>query len=89
MELLRNMTSKRKPIYFLIVQPSSSPLVRLVEGEERWDALDHFPCIIPPNWGGNEPNRTVTSMVLKATANNRRQLAFCNDEFCGPRSGLC
>ncbi|GFW83097.1 hypothetical protein TNCV_3236451 [Trichonephila clavipes] len=28
-------------------------------------------------------------MVLKATANDMRQLAICHDEFCGPRSGLC
>ncbi|GFU07733.1 uncharacterized protein TNCV_4164281 [Trichonephila clavipes] len=43
----------------------------------------------PQNWGGNEPNRTVTCMVLKATANDRRHLALCHDEFRGPRSGLC
>ncbi|GFW50339.1 hypothetical protein TNCV_4697541 [Trichonephila clavipes] len=28
-------------------------------------------------------------MVLKATANDRRHLALCHDEFRGPRSGLC
>ncbi|GFT12940.1 hypothetical protein TNCV_5096151 [Trichonephila clavipes] len=28
-------------------------------------------------------------MVLKATANDRRHLALCRDEFRGPRSGLC
>ncbi|GFX04826.1 hypothetical protein TNCV_2248091 [Trichonephila clavipes] len=28
-------------------------------------------------------------MVLKATANNMRHLAFCHDEFRGPRPGLC
>ncbi|GFT33979.1 retrovirus-related Pol polyprotein from transposon 17.6 [Trichonephila clavipes] len=28
-------------------------------------------------------------MVLKATANGRRHLALCHDEFCGPRSGIC
>ncbi|GFW20618.1 hypothetical protein TNCV_1048411 [Trichonephila clavipes] len=27
-------------------------------------------------------------MVLKATANDRRHLVLCHDEFCGPRSGL-
>ncbi|GFX72493.1 hypothetical protein TNCV_4060901 [Trichonephila clavipes] len=27
-------------------------------------------------------------MVLKATANDRRHLALCHDEFRGPRSGL-
>ncbi|GFX84524.1 uncharacterized protein TNCV_560391 [Trichonephila clavipes] len=42
----------------------------------------------PQNWGGDEPNRTVTCMVLKATANDVRHLAFCHEEFRGPRSGL-
>ncbi|GFU94628.1 uncharacterized protein TNCV_293471 [Trichonephila clavipes] len=28
-------------------------------------------------------------MVLKSTANDRRHLALCPDEFRGPRSGLC
>ncbi|GFV89930.1 uncharacterized protein TNCV_4642731 [Trichonephila clavipes] len=43
----------------------------------------------PLNWGGTEPNHTVTCMVLKATVNDRRLLALCHDEFRGPRSGLC
>ncbi|PRD21344.1 UNVERIFIED_CONTAM: hypothetical protein NCL1_51985 [Trichonephila clavipes] len=28
-------------------------------------------------------------MVLKATANDKRHLALCHDEFRGPRTGLC
>ncbi|GFV43259.1 uncharacterized protein TNCV_72161 [Trichonephila clavipes] len=68
---------------------AASPLVRLVEGEERWEASDHLQSILPLNWGEIEPNRTVTCMVLKATANDWRHLAFCHDEFRGPRSGLC
>ncbi|GFW19528.1 hypothetical protein TNCV_1604201 [Trichonephila clavipes] len=28
-------------------------------------------------------------MVLKATANDRRHLVLCHDEFRGPRYGLC
>ncbi|GFT11451.1 zinc finger protein [Trichonephila clavipes] len=67
----------------------ASPLVRLVEGEDRWEASDHPQSVLPPNRGGIEPNRTVTCMELKATANNRRHLALCHDEFRGPRSGLC
>ncbi|GFT61807.1 uncharacterized protein TNCV_3862321 [Trichonephila clavipes] len=47
------------------------------------------PGVLPQNWGGNKPNRTVTCMVLKATVYNRRHLALCHDEFRGPRSGLC
>ncbi|GFW82996.1 uncharacterized protein TNCV_4604231 [Trichonephila clavipes] len=71
-------------------EPSSpSPLVRLVEGEERWEASDHPQSVLPLNWGGIEPNRTVICMMLKATANDRRHLALCHDEFRWPRSGLC
>ncbi|GFY00139.1 uncharacterized protein TNCV_1342371 [Trichonephila clavipes] len=47
---------------------ATSLLVRLVEEEERWEVPDH-----PQNWGGIEPNRTVTCMVLKAEENNRRK----------------
>ncbi|GFW65860.1 uncharacterized protein TNCV_586861 [Trichonephila clavipes] len=63
---------------------AESPLVRLVEGEERWKASDHPKSVLPLNWGGIEPNRTDTCMVLKATANDRRHLALCHDEFRGP-----
>ncbi|GFS97645.1 hypothetical protein TNCV_2558291 [Trichonephila clavipes] len=28
--------------------------------------------VLPQNWGGTEPNRTVTWIVLKAAANDRR-----------------
>ncbi|GFU21534.1 uncharacterized protein TNCV_3827391 [Trichonephila clavipes] len=62
---------------------AASPLVRLVEGEERWEASDHPQSVLPLNWGGIEPNHTVTCMVIKATANNRRHLALCHDEFRG------
>ncbi|GFX72175.1 uncharacterized protein TNCV_1954511 [Trichonephila clavipes] len=67
----------------------TSPLVRLVEGEERWEAFDHPQSVLPLNWGGIEPNRSVTCTVLEATANDRRHLALCQDEFRGPRSSLC
>ncbi|GFT89749.1 uncharacterized protein TNCV_1665231 [Trichonephila clavipes] len=59
-------------------------LVWLVEGEERWEDSDHPQSVLPLNWGGTELNRTVTCMVLKATAINRRHLALCHDEFRGP-----
>ncbi|GFX27987.1 uncharacterized protein TNCV_773711 [Trichonephila clavipes] len=45
--------------------------MRLMEGEERWEAFDHPQGVFPLNWGGTEPNRTVTCMVLKAMANDR------------------
>ncbi|GFT87738.1 hypothetical protein TNCV_4000901 [Trichonephila clavipes] len=51
---------------------TTSPLVRLVEGRERWDALDHLLGVLPLDWGGTEPNRIVIYMVLKVTANDRR-----------------
>ncbi|GFW25559.1 uncharacterized protein TNCV_1308201 [Trichonephila clavipes] len=57
---------------------AASPLVRFVEGEERWEASDHPQSVLPPNWSGIEPNRTVTCMMLKATANDRRHFAMIN-----------
>ncbi|GFV29625.1 uncharacterized protein TNCV_329911 [Trichonephila clavipes] len=63
---------------------AASPFVRLVEGEERWEASDHPQSILPLNWGGTEINRSVTCMVLKATANDKRHLALWHDEFRGP-----
>ncbi|GFS83938.1 uncharacterized protein TNCV_2363681 [Trichonephila clavipes] len=68
---------------------AASPLVRLVEGEERWVASYHPQSVLPLNWGAIKPNRTITCMVLKAKANDRRHLAICHDEFRGPRYGLC
>ncbi|GFW81773.1 uncharacterized protein TNCV_2884471 [Trichonephila clavipes] len=62
---------------------AASPLVRLVEGEERWEAPDHFQGVLPLNWGETELNRSVTCMVLKAMANDRRHLALSHDEFRG------
>ncbi|GFW97719.1 uncharacterized protein TNCV_1424831 [Trichonephila clavipes] len=49
---------------------ATSPLVRLVEGEERWEVPDHLLDVLQ-NWGGIEQNRTFNCMVLKATANDR------------------
>ncbi|GFV65164.1 uncharacterized protein TNCV_2701061 [Trichonephila clavipes] len=63
---------------------ATSPLEWLVEGEDRCEASEHPQSKLPLNWGGTEPNRTVTRMVLKATANDRRHLALCHDEFRGP-----
>ncbi|GFV54763.1 uncharacterized protein TNCV_3010651, partial [Trichonephila clavipes] len=52
---------------------AASPLAGLVEVEERWEALDHAQDFLPLNWGGTERNHTVTCMVLKAKANDRRK----------------
>ncbi|GFX40718.1 uncharacterized protein TNCV_1218411 [Trichonephila clavipes] len=72
----------------LISRRAARPLLRLGE-EERWEASDHPQSVRPLNWGGIEPNCTVTCMVLKAMAKDMRHLALCHDEFRGPRSGLC
>ncbi|GFU88748.1 uncharacterized protein TNCV_4444251 [Trichonephila clavipes] len=66
---------------------ATSHLVRLVEGEERWESPDHPQGVLPQNWGETELNRSVTCMVLKAAVNDMRHLALCHDEFRGP--GLC
>ncbi|GFV17136.1 hypothetical protein TNCV_3632991 [Trichonephila clavipes] len=63
---------------------AASPLVRLVEKEGRWEVLTTPRVFSPQNRGETELNHSVTSMVLKATANNRCQLALCHDEFRGP-----
>ncbi|GFW73719.1 uncharacterized protein TNCV_1541731 [Trichonephila clavipes] len=63
---------------------ATSLFVRLVEGEERWEAHDHPQGVLPQNRGEIELNNFVTCMVRKATANDRRHLAICRDEFCGP-----
>ncbi|GFS77203.1 uncharacterized protein TNCV_3757991 [Trichonephila clavipes] len=34
---------------------ATSPLVRLVEGGERWEASGHPQSVLPLNWGGIEP----------------------------------
>ncbi|GFU78955.1 uncharacterized protein TNCV_307961 [Trichonephila clavipes] len=52
---------------------AASPLVWLVEGDERWEAPGHPQGFLPLNWGGTEQNCTVTCMVLKAKANDRRK----------------
>ncbi|GFW67225.1 hypothetical protein TNCV_2698351 [Trichonephila clavipes] len=58
--------------------------LRLVEGEERWEALD-LQSVLPQNWAGTEQNRTVTCMVLKANINDtRKNLALSRNEFRGP-----
>ncbi|GFS78241.1 uncharacterized protein TNCV_3172011 [Trichonephila clavipes] len=66
----------------------SSLLVRLLEGEERWEAPDHPQGVLTQNWGETKhgaQNRTVTCMMLKAKPKDRRKkLALRRDEFHGP-----
>ncbi|GFT03393.1 hypothetical protein TNCV_2985571 [Trichonephila clavipes] len=49
---------------------AACPLVRLVEGKERWEAPEHSKGTLPQNWGEIELNHSVTCMVLKATTND-------------------
>ncbi|GFY16800.1 uncharacterized protein TNCV_4338011 [Trichonephila clavipes] len=64
---------------------AASPLVKLVEGVEKWEASGHPQGVLPQNWGGTEQNRTVTCVVLKVKANDRhKNLAPRHDEFRGP-----
>ncbi|GFV94338.1 hypothetical protein TNCV_2267921 [Trichonephila clavipes] len=70
---------------------ATSSLVKVEEGEERWDAPDH-PQGYPSKLSGNESNRTVTCMVLKATANEWRHLALCHEDpfgICRSGVGTC
>ncbi|GFT95625.1 uncharacterized protein TNCV_310411 [Trichonephila clavipes] len=67
----------------------ASPLVKLVEGDERWGTPDHPQGVLPQNWGRTEQNSAVSCMVLKTKANDRRKsLALSHDEFRGPRFGV-
>ncbi|GFV69714.1 uncharacterized protein TNCV_4508261 [Trichonephila clavipes] len=63
---------------------AASHLVRLVEGEERWEAPDYPQGVLPLNWSETELYRSVTCVVFKATANDRRRLTLCHNEFRGP-----
>ncbi|GFY01326.1 hypothetical protein TNCV_5077921 [Trichonephila clavipes] len=60
---------------------ATSPLVRLVEGEERWLALTSTSLKI-----GVEPSKIALSPVwcLKLRLMTGEQLSPCHDEFRGP-----
>ncbi|GFV58549.1 hypothetical protein TNCV_2915381 [Trichonephila clavipes] len=38
-------------------------------GGGRWEALDHTKGVLPRNYGGKEPNRTINCRVLTTTTN--------------------
>ncbi|GFV09488.1 hypothetical protein TNCV_3158861 [Trichonephila clavipes] len=48
-----------------------SRLVGLVERRKGVEGAELFQGVLPQNWGGKEPNRTVICVVLKASANDR------------------
>ncbi|GFV41674.1 DUF4817 domain-containing protein [Trichonephila clavipes] len=54
-----------------------------------WESFSFPQSVIPLNWGGIEPNRSVTCVGFKDTANDKRLLALCHDEFRGHRSRFC
>ncbi|GFV93772.1 uncharacterized protein TNCV_366721 [Trichonephila clavipes] len=54
---------------------AASLLVWLVEWEERWETPDHPKGFLPLNWDGTEQNRTITCIVLKVEANDRRKIS--------------
>ncbi|GFV12303.1 hypothetical protein TNCV_1537981 [Trichonephila clavipes] len=56
---------------------AASLLVRLVKGEERWEAPDHPQRVLPHNWSGMKPNNTITCLVLKAKTTIGVKLATC------------
>ncbi|GFT92763.1 hypothetical protein TNCV_739511 [Trichonephila clavipes] len=79
-----------------MVWPAYSPDLNPIEhvrmssreagGKEREVGTpDHPQGVLPQNWGGTEPNRTVTYIVLKAKGNDwHKNLALSLDEFRGP-----
>ncbi|GFU02425.1 transposable element Tc1 transposase [Trichonephila clavipes] len=67
---------------------AASPLVRLVEEKERWEAPGHPRC--PPLKLGFKRTKSYSHLYgAQSYCNDRRHLALCHDEFRGPRSGLC
>ncbi|GFX75193.1 hypothetical protein TNCV_3171201 [Trichonephila clavipes] len=61
----------------LNIHRAISSLVRLVIREEGGRSLAHLQGVHPQNWGGTEPKRNVTCMMLKALDYDRRNLTSC------------
>ncbi|GFW97436.1 hypothetical protein TNCV_4991131 [Trichonephila clavipes] len=57
--------------------------------EGRWKGKRGGRTLTARRTDENKPNHTAICMVLKATDNDRCHLAFCHDEFRGPRFSLC
>ncbi|GFU82845.1 hypothetical protein TNCV_266421 [Trichonephila clavipes] len=49
---------------------AASPLVRLIEGDDKWEAPDHPQGFLRLNCGGTERNRTVTCMSCFSKGND-------------------
>ncbi|GFU74268.1 hypothetical protein TNCV_4168591 [Trichonephila clavipes] len=55
----------------------------------RWETTDHPQGVLRHDSGITEQNHTVTCLMLKAKANDRRKiLSLRRDEFCVPWSDL-
>ncbi|GFU86342.1 uncharacterized protein TNCV_2116951 [Trichonephila clavipes] len=67
---------------FLNSRQAVSPFVRLVEGEQKWEAPDSQ-GVLRQNWGGNELNLTVTTWCSRLLLTTGVHLALCHDEFQG------
>ncbi|GFU94265.1 hypothetical protein TNCV_3980661 [Trichonephila clavipes] len=65
---------------------TANPLVRLVEEEERWEALGHPWGALPQIWV--ELNQIILLPVWgsKLWLTTSLHLAFCRNEFRGPKS---
>ncbi|GFX48769.1 uncharacterized protein TNCV_3479531 [Trichonephila clavipes] len=61
----------------------ASPLVRLVEGEERSGSPRlHIQCVLPQNWNRIEQNRTASCSKLRLTTGVN--VVLCRNVFRGP-----
>ncbi|GFT62551.1 hypothetical protein TNCV_4358431 [Trichonephila clavipes] len=60
--------------------PSSRKSSCGIGGRGR-EAPETLQDVLPQIWGGTEPNRTITCMVLEATVIDRRRP--CHDEIVG------
>ncbi|GFT68256.1 hypothetical protein TNCV_658831 [Trichonephila clavipes] len=67
------------------MESSSRKFSREVDGRGRKvEGPDHIQWVLFQNWGGNEPNHTVTCMLLKVTANDRHTIQpFAMMNFVG------
>ncbi|GFW44595.1 hypothetical protein TNCV_4481411 [Trichonephila clavipes] len=74
---LLSKTFFRRPTGIVVSEADCSAIGTGFESRQRHG------CVLPQNWGGNEPNRTVACMELKATANNRSHLPFAMMNLVG------
>ncbi|GFU34679.1 hypothetical protein TNCV_1993901 [Trichonephila clavipes] len=59
-------------VVILNSRSAASPIVKLMEREEKWETSDHLKGVLRQNWGCTELKCTVTCVVLKAMVNGSR-----------------